>query len=403
MKKSYLLNLVSFVAALFCLVSCEKDDSLKFVDSNENKPQISEHYIVLLKQTNADQMQSSSNFVEESIKRFIASHNIDLERVTYIYSKVVEGFAAHLFPDEVQKLEKESAVLLVEKDKLLGIEPLGIVPERTDKNAPNPQASMQTTPWGVAAVGGFLNTGNSSRMGWIIDTGIDLDHPDLNVNISLSRTFVRTGIDSASPDDYHGHGTHVAGIIAAKNNDFGVVGVAAGAKVVAIKVLSSSGWGWDSDIIAGLDYVTKKGNPGDVVNMSLGGEPTLSLDYAVVNCANFNFLMVLAAGNSSINAQNFSPARVNGRNIYTVSAHDINNRFAWFSNYGNPPIDYCAPGVSIYSTYKNGGYATMSGTSMAAPHVAGILLANNKAIFKRGYVANDPDRVPDPLASRVWQ
>jgi subtilisin family serine protease len=116
---------------------------------------------------------------------------------------------------------------------------------------------------------------------------------------------------------------------------------------------------------------------------------------------NKGFLVVLAAGNSRIDAKNFSPARANGRNIYTVSAHDINDNFASFSNFGNPPIDYCAPGVSVYSTYKNGSYATMSGTSMAAPHVAGILLANNKVVFIRGTVKSDPDYVPDRLASRT--
>lgn len=400
MKKLYLFSLLLSVALFLSLSSCGNDDSLKLDDSN--KPQSTEHYIVLLRQTNSDQVQSISPS-EAPIKRFLATYNIDLDRVTYIYTEVVQGFAAQLTPDEVQELEKDPTVLLVEKDKLLGLEPIEVIPDSKDKSMPKPQASTQTTPWGITAVGGFVNTQSSPRMAWIIDTGVDLDHPDLNVNVSLSRTFVRTGIDSTTPDDYHGHGTHVAGIIAAKNNDFGVVGVAAGAKVVAIKVLSSSGWGWDSDIIAGLDYVTKRGNVGDVVNMSLGGEATQSLDYAVINCANHGFLMVLAAGNSSINASNFSPARTNGRNIYTVSAHNISNSFAWFSNFGNPPIDYCAPGVSVYSTYKNGGYATMSGTSMAAPHVAGILLANNKVIFKRGYVANDPDRVPDPLASRAWR
>lgn len=400
MKKLYSFILFLSVVPFLFLASCSNDDSLKLDDSSKAKS--TEHYVVILKQTNSDQIQSV-NPSEAPIKRFLVHHNIDLDRVTYIYTKVVQGFAARLFPEEIQQLEQDPMVLLVEKDKLLGLDPIEVIPDSKNKNIPKPQASTQTTPWGVTAVGGFVNAQNSSRMAWIIDTGIDLDHPDLNVNVSLSKTFVRTGIDSATPDDYHGHGTHVAGIIAAKNNDFGVVGIAAGAKVVAIKVLSSSGWGWDSDIIAGLDYVTKRGNAGDVVNMSLGGEATQSLDYAVMNCANYGFLMVLAAGNSSIDASNFSPARANGRNIYTVSAHNSSNSFAWFSNFGNPPIDYCAPGVSVYSTYKNGDYATMSGTSMAAPHVAGILLANNKIIFKRGYVANDPDRVPDPLASRVWR
>lgn len=106
----------------------------------------------------------------------------------------------------------------------------------------------------------------------------------------------------------------------------------------------------------------------------------------------------LAAGNESDNANNHSPARVNGLNIFTVSAMDITDSWASFSNYGNPPIDFCAPGVSVYSTYLNGGYATLSGTSMASPHVAGLLLLGNINID--GYVKGDPDGKADPIAHR---
>ncbi|NJW54993.1 S8 family serine peptidase, partial [Salinimicrobium oceani] len=104
----------------------------------------------------------------------------------------------------------------------------------------------------------------------------------------------------------------------------------------------------------------------------------------------------LAAGNDSTNANNSSPARVNGTNIYTVSAIDINDRFASFSNYGNPPIDYAAPGVNIKSTWKSGGYNTISGTSMASPHVAGILVLGS--VRADGTASGDPDGNPDPIA-----
>ena len=106
----------------------------------------------------------------------------------------------------------------------------------------------------------------------------------------------------------------------------------------------------------------------------------------------------LAAANSGANAANFTPARTNGNNIYTISAIDSQDRFASFSNYGNPPIDYAAPGVSVLSTYKSGGTATLSGTSMAAPHVAGILLLGT--VKADGFAANDPDGNPDPIAHR---
>jgi subtilisin family serine protease len=104
----------------------------------------------------------------------------------------------------------------------------------------------------------------------------------------------------------------------------------------------------------------------------------------------------LAAGNETDNANNHSPARVNGPNIYTISAMGTGDLWASFSNYGNPPVDYCAPGVSILSTYKGGGYATLSGTSMATPHFVGLLLLGN--IVTNGKVLNDPDGVADPIA-----
>ncbi|HWS00124.1 MAG TPA: S8 family serine peptidase, partial [Prolixibacteraceae bacterium] len=206
---------------------------------------------------------------------------------------------------------------------------------------------------------------------------------------------IKTGMTA---NDDNGHGTHVAGIIAAKNDEFGVVGVAPGAKVIPVKVLNRSGSGSYSGIIAGVDWVAAHGGVGDVANMSLGGPAYPDLDDAVETAAAGGIKFALAAGNESTNALTRSPARANGANVYTVSAMDKNNNWAYFSNYGNPPVDYCAPGVSIYSTYKGGKYATMSGTSMAAPHVAGLLLLGN--IATDGNVKGDPDGKADPIAHR---
>ena len=217
----------------------------------------------------------------------------------------------------------------------------------------------------------------------------------MNVDISRSKTFVAT---SKSADDDNGHGSHVAGTIAAKNNNIGVVGVAPNATLVAVKVLNRSGSGSYSGVIAGIDYVAATAKSGDVANMSLGGPVDDGLDLAVSKAALKGIKFALAAGNESDDANNHSPARVNGANVYTVSAMDVNNVFASFSNYGNPPVDFCAPGVSILSTYKGGGYATLSGTSMAAPHVAGLLLLG--AIVADGEVTGDPDGNPDPVAHK---
>jgi hypothetical protein len=248
----------------------------------------------------------------------------------------------------------------------------------------------QSVPWGINRVGWRNYTGTGRA--FVIDSGVDLDHPDLNVDTGLSRSFTSEN----TADDGNGHGTHVAGTIAARNNTIGVIGVAAGARVVAVKVLTRSGSGSTSGVIAGVDYVASIANANDVANMSLGGGVSQALDNAVVSAAaKSGAAFTLAAGNESDDANNHSPARANGTNVYTVSAFGRGNAWASFSNYGNPPIDWAEPGASILSTYKGGGYATLSGTSMAAPHLAGILLAGNVAAD--GTVVGDPDGRADSI------
>ena len=253
-----------------------------------------------------------------------------------------------------------------------------------------PDALSQCTPWGITRVGGGAS--GVGKRAWIIDSGIDLTHPDLNVNTSLSISFV---LGSPSPADLNGHGTHVAGTIAAKDNGFGVIGVAAGAEVVAVRVLSDEG-GTNSAIIAGVNYVAAHAASADVANMSLGGPPSQAVDDAVFAMSGV-CKVVLAAGNDAKNANYASPARVNGSNILTVSAMDIYGKLASFSNYGNGPVDYSAPGVNVASCWLNGGYAYENGTSMAAPHVAGILLLGTICATSR--ITGDMDGMPDPIAA----
>lgn len=119
------------------------------------------------------------------------------------------------------------------------------------------------------------------------------------------------------------------------------------------------------------------------------------MDTAVIGLAETGVKVALAAGNEADDAINHSPARAEHENIYTVSAMDNNDKFAYFSNYGDP-VDYAAPGVNILSLYKNGETATLSGTSMAAPHIAGLLLLGTINID--GDVIKDPDDIPDPIA-----
>lgn len=235
----------------------------------------------------------------------------------------------------------------------------------------------------------------TSKTAWVIDTGIDLDHPDLNVDAARSRSFISGQI---SADDENGHGTHVAGIIGAINNSIGITGVASGATLVSLRVLDEVGEGRLSGIIQAVNYVIQNGRAGDVINMSLGAEGiSTTLERAIVRAADAGLLFALAAGNEEKDVENYSPARVNHANVFTVSAMNQNNRFASFSNYGSS-IDVCAYGVRITSTYRDGRYATLSGTSMAAPHVAGLLLIRGNNVPMHGTVSGDPDGIPDPMA-----
>lgn len=257
-------------------------------------------------------------------------------------------------------------------------------------------SAAEILPWGIKRVGGA--GAGAGKTAWIIDTGIDLDHPDLNVDTTRSRSFLTTGKDPANPDDKNGHGTHVAGTIAAIDNDIDVVGVAAGATVVAVRVLNKRGSGTWSGVIAGIDYVAAKGAAGDVANMSLGGGYNQMVNDAVVGASKTGVMFSLAAGNESTDAKTRSPASANGANIYTVSAINVSDKFASFSNYGNPPIDFAAPGVNVESLAIGGGVTTKSGTSMAAPHVAGILLLGD--VVPGGSAINDPDGNADTIAHR---
>lgn len=321
-------------------------------------------------------------------KKVISEKGIAERPIKHSYAKTISGVAMDLTKEEVQTLLRDDRVDFIEQDQMFHVT-MGGPPGNGGGGGSTPQ----TTPWGVTRVGGAMN-GTNAGTAWIIDSGIDMDHPDLNVDAANSRSFLGGG-QSSNPDDQNGHGTHVAGTVAAIDNSIGVIGVAAGAPVVSVRVLDRKGSGSNSGVIAGVDYVGANASSGDAANMSLGGGVSTALDNAVKAAASA-CPMVLAAGNESQHANNSSPARANGNNIYTVSSMTSSDSWSSFSNYGNPPVDYCAPGSSINSTYKSGGYATLSGTSMAAPHVCGILLIGG--ISSDGRVNGDPDGNADPIA-----
>jgi subtilisin len=262
----------------------------------------------------------------------------------------------------------------------------------------------------------------------VLDTGIDLDHPDLHVVSAINCTLSgpAEGTCSGVKDDGHGHGSHVAGIIGALDNSYGVVGIAPGVRLWAVKVLTNYGTGTTAQIIAGIDYVAANAAAIEVANMSLGGTgESVAMDLAISNAVAAGVTFVLSAGNSNIDVNNYHPA--GNPDAITVSAladfdglpgglaaptctTDIDDTRADFSNYG-AGVDIAAPGICIYSTYMDGGYATMSGTSMSAPFVTGaaaLLAATNPytpAEIKYwltftgnlNWIDDSPDGIQEPL------
>lgn len=200
----------------------------------------------------------------------------------------------------------------------------------------------------------------------VIDTGVDASHSDLTGEVENGYNFISDNTDTS---DDNGHGTHVAGIIeAATNNGNGIASIGFKGTLLPIKVLDSTGSGTDGDVASGITYATDNG--AKIINLSLGGSDFSQTEQDAVNYAiKHGVIVVAAAGNNSNNSPVY-PAADSG--VLAVSASNQNDNLASFSSFGSD-IYVSAPGVSITSTYNNGGYAQMSGTSMAAPHLAGLL------------------------------
>ena len=301
--------------------------------------------------------------------------------VGFIYENALQGFSITASDAAAMALERNPNVAFVERDQQVDL-------------------AVQETPTGIDRVFATANAAididgiDDLRVDVdvaVIDTGVDFDHPDLNVvgGVNCASGGPFNGGCAAGGDDDHYHGTHVAGTIGALDNGDGVVGVAPGARIHAVKVLNKRGSGYTSWIVAGIDWVA--GNPDiDVANMSLGGGGFSQAEYtAIQGAVDAGVAFAVAAGNDSDLASKYSPAAFD--NVLTTSAladfdgapgaagsptcrADEDDTLANFSNYGSA-VDIAAPGVCILSTYplERGGSGTISGTSMASPHVAGAL------------------------------
>ncbi len=301
--------------------------------------------------------------------------------VSHLYDTAVRGYAAAMSRKALARARNDARVAAIEPDHTAVAfhhKPGHRGGPGGGDSAPAPEPDppcddTELVPWGVERVGALLSgsagiadgscdNGPTGATVYVLDSGAT--SPDLNV--VGSRNFTR-----GRNRDCNGHGTHVAGTAAARDNGTDVIGVAAGAQVVALRVLGCDGTGRYSAVIAAIDYVAGRGGGTRVANLSLGGPASTTLDNAVRGAVVRGVFFAIAAGNANANACGYSPARVGGEpGVVTVGATTSSDNRASFSNYG-PCVDLWAPGVSIESLAVNGGVTTMSGTSMASPHVAG--------------------------------
>jgi subtilisin family serine protease len=274
--------------------------------------------------------------------------------ILFTYQHSIKGYSAHFPEGRLDKVRADERVAYVEHDKTA-------------------YAQAQTLPWGIDRIDADVSStdaGNGSGAvsnvdAYIIDSGI-YRHTDLNV-------VGHVNFAGGKNADCNGHGTHVAGTVAARDNTSYVVGTAPGAPLTGVKVLGCNGSGSYSGVINGVDWVTANARKPAIANMSLGGPRSQALDDAVTKSAASGIFYSIAAGNDGVDACSQSPARVGaGTNngIATVAATNGSEVETSWSNYG-PCVDIWAPGANVLSTSKSGGTTTMSGTSMAAPHAGG--------------------------------
>ncbi len=339
------------------------------------------------------------------------------------YRHALRGFSARLSDQQARRLRGDPRIAVVEPDRVVVASSLPTGIDRMDVEENITAGLDGLDPADGSGAGLPIDVA-------IIDTGVDVDHPDLRVAGGARFTsFFYFGCVSGSFDDDNGHGTHVAGTIAARDNGdnvsvggtpTAVAGVAPGARIWAVKVLNSSGSGSTSCVNAGVDWVAGRraefndgpadGDPGiniAVANMSLSGGNSASLCAAIQNSVNAGVVNVVAAGNDGKNAADTSPANCAGAiavsaiadsdgqpgGLGPATSYGADDTFASFSNFG-AAVDIAAPGVNILSTYRGGNYAFASGTSMASPHVAGAA-----ALFKLNNPGATPAQVRDGLVA----
>ena len=353
-------------------------------------PSAAGSYIVVLEDTAAARTTAAAH-----------AERFDLD-LGHVYTSAVRGYSATMPAGVADLVAAAPAVDFVQRDTAV---------RATAQSTPTgiDRAEADTSP--TAAIDGTDQRVDVDVA--VIDTGADLTHPDLNIYRAGARN---CSVGAVSANDLHGHGTHVSGTIGALDDGAGVVGMAPGARIWPVKVLTDAGTGLNSDVICGIDYVTAHADEIEVANMSLGGGGEDdgrcgagnddAMHAAICESVAAGVTYVVAAGNDSADASTSTPAAYD--EVITVSAladfdgrsgggapstcrNDQDDTFASFSNYGSD-VDLIAPGVCIESTSMLGGYDTLSGTSMASPHVAGAAAL---------YAANNPGASPAQVKSAL--
>ena len=314
------------------------------------------------------------------------------------FAGLANGFVAQLNESQAASFRQDQNVRVVLQD----FEAHALPPVITAANSPRSGELLkvkneQVEPWGLDAMGGARNA-NGSQWLWVVSSGIDLDHEDLNV---VGAPFARSFVPGTGVNDVLGLGTHIAGAAAALDNDYGIVGVAAGAPVVPLKVIGNNGKVRVSRFWRALLQVARFYEPGDVVHVGFGfyrPDPVSTLLIGLLAKKGVRF--VFAAGDMASEASGYYPTALNGDGLFTVSAFDRDIRLTSFSNFGNPPIDFSSPGEEVLSTWTGNSYRYLSSSQASAAYFSGALLAEpQRQSFAAtcGTVHGDPDGNPDPV------